>query len=355
MKNNNDVIISVVPGVKGDIGTIKLNRPHALNALTTSMVFDVYEKLHTWQKDESIKAVVITGEGERSFCAGGDIKRFYDLRQENRELSSTFFWHEYRMNHEIFHCSKPYISLLHGITMGGGMGISIPGSHRIADEKTSIFAMPETAIGLHPDVGMGYFLSRCKNNLGFYLGLSGERFNAHDAKHLGIIDQVVLRSRFKDVIQRLAETPFSNDAHASVTKILNYFSCEAKESELIKNEKIINECFSANTLEEILNKLKLSDEFGKKVYQTLLTRSSTSLKVTFRQLKENRTMNFDQCLQLDYRLTTHCLTTHDFYEGIRAALIDKDRNPKWNPASLEEISDADVEKFFSPLEKELSF
>lgn len=353
--NNNDVKFSIVPGVKGDVAHIQLNRPQVLNALTTSMCYDVYEKLREWQKSDQIKAVVISGEGDRAFCAGGDIRRFYDLRQDNQELSSTFFWHEYRMNHEIFHFKKPYIALLHGITMGGGMGISIPGSHRVADEKTSILAMPETAIGLHPDVGMGYFLSRFKNNFGFYFALTGARMDALDAQYFGFVDYLVLRSRFKDLIHRIAETSFSNDANASVSKIIQSFSQPTKISSFAQYEKIINECFSASTLEAVLEKLKNSDSFGQKTYQDLLTKSPTSLKVTFKQLIKNRILNFDQCLQLDYRLTTHFLTTHDFYEGVRAAIVDKDRNPKWNPASLKEVSDADVEKFFAPLEKELVF
>lgn len=341
-----ETIFTKISGKSGDIGLITLNRPKALNALTQSMCIALFEQLKLWANDSTIKAVIVQGEGERAFCAGGDIRYFYEQRQ-TKDILLEFFQHEYRLDQYIFHYPKPYISLLHGITMGGGAGISINGKYRIAAENL-ILAMPETAIGFHPDIGAGYFLTRCPNKAGFYLGLTGARINAIEAKEIGLIDFIVPKEKFPALIATVAETKFSNDAHSDIDHIMNqYHIISSHQNLLSQHQVIIERCFSEKSMEEIIKSLqKESNPWAQQIADELLTKSPTSLKVTLRKLQESNYLNFDDCMQLDYRLTTHFIQHQDFYEGIRAAIIHKDRTPKWQPATLVEVSEQEVEAYF---------
>lgn len=345
---SNDILFLQVPGQGGHIGRIILNRPQVLNAMTTAMCRQVWQQLQQWASDANIKAVVITGEGERAFCAGGDIRHFYENGRKNIAKSREFFWHEYRMNHAIFYFPKPYIALMHGITMGGGAGVAINGSHRIGSENF-MFAMPETGIGLHPDIGAGYFFNECLGKTGYYLGLTGDKIGPDDALYVGILDETVQQRDFNPIIDALAETVFNDNAHVEVSRILQSFRVQPESSKLKDYRMLIERCFSAMTVGEIISKLKAQhNAWAEQACQELLQKSPVSLKLTLKKLHDCRSLNFDQCLQLDFRLTSRILEQHDFYEGIRAAIIDKDRRPKWQPSDLCEI-DQSIKTYFEPL------
>ncbi|CAL7937470.1 unnamed protein product [Xylocopa violacea] len=286
----------------GNKGLITLNRLKALNALNLSMVEKIYPIMKQWELSK--KLVIVEGAGEKAFCAGGDIKSIataFKPGQTNNALGETFFRKEYTLNYFIGTYKIPYVATIDGITMGGGVGLSVHGKYRIATEKT-LFAMPETAIGLFPDVGGTYFLPRLKGQLGLYLGLTGDRL----------------------------KEPYMNK---------------------------IDKCFSASCVEEIIERLmEDNSEWAKKILQMLSKASPTSLKVTMSAIQKGSTLNLADCLKMEYRLACAALSqSSDFYEGVRALLIDKDQNPKWNPGSLKEVTDNYVNQRFAelPPEKEL--
>jgi enoyl-CoA hydratase len=353
-----DIIFSELPGKQGDLGLIVLNRPKALNALTEHMFLAMHDKLHKWEKSPKIKGVVIRGAGDRAFCAGGDIRHVYEQRDEPLEKKRKIFWEEYRLNQRIFHFSKPYIAFLDGITMGGGAGVSINGSHRIATEKLS-FAMPETTIGFFPDVGASYFLPRCPGKMGLYLGLSGRSINAADACFLKLTNYYIPSNYLDEVLQALIEKPFINStAHVAVNEILESFSASPGEADLVDHCDLIGHCFARNTIEEILQALDESDdEWCRELAVQISSKSPTSLKVVLEEMKRGEVLDFDACMQMEYRLVNHFLQGHDFYEGIRAAIIDKDRDPHWKPSELSEVTAAMVDNYFRKLnpDKELHF
>lgn len=355
MNNSTDILFDEIKGNAGNIGLITLNRPQYLNAMTTAMCAVMYDQLEKWEKNTDIKAMVIRGAGERAFCAGGDIRHFYEMGKAGLAKSKEFFWHEYRLNHHIFHLHKPYIALLHGITMGGGVGVSIHGSHRVAAENL-VFAMPETGIGFFPDIGASYFLPRFLDRTGFYLALTGAKLNPADAHYIGAIDFVVPQQRFDELITKIAETKFSTDVHAAVTDIINPFKLNINSPTLLAHRVDIDHCFSHDTVEKIIAALREEKiPWTQQVADTIETKSPTSLKVTLQELQRGSLMEFDDCMRMEFRLANHFLENHDFLEGIRAAVIDKDRNPKWQPATLAEVNEKDVEKYFASVSSELNF
>lgn len=358
-----DVIFSELSGIGGDIGIIVLNRPKVLNALTMDMCCAIGEQLEQWEQSDDIKAVVIRGEGERSFCAGGDIRYVYQQGKSGTKKSRRFFWNEYRLNRKIFRFSKPYIALMHGLTMGGGAGIAVHGTHRVAAEDF-IFSMPETGIGFFPDVGGSYFLPRCTGKIGIYIGLTGDRINIADAIYSGIVDHLVPKKNFESLVYTLAETRFqAENLDLQIFDIINSFSLDIDSMDIAKPHLLehrtgINQCFSAVTMEAIMESLKnLHSAWGDAVIKTLQCKSPTSLKVTLRELHYGARMDFDDCMQMEYRIALQFLTQYDFYEGIRAAIVDKDQQPKWQPHRLHEVTDEYVDSFFEPLDEseELSF
>jgi len=353
--NTNEIKFEVIQ----QIGLITLHRPHALNALTNEMVVAMYHQLGEWAEDPTIKAVVINGDGEKAFCAGGDIRKVYEARNNPQHIDpKKFFWDEYRLNHRIYHFPKPYISLLDGITMGGGVGISIHGSHRVATERFS-FAMPETGIGFFPDVGASFFLPRCPDQTGIYLGLSGARIKAADALELKFVTHYVPAKHLSALIETLSKADYSADwPRDVVSEIIKHFTRDAGTPELKLYHPHINLCFSHQTVENILKELDGHRlEWCHQVSAILKTKSPTSLKVTLHALRHGAMINFDQCMQTEYRLAVRFLEGHDFFEGVRAVIIDKDQKPQWQPSELSAISESDVEKFFAPLQEttELNF
>jgi enoyl-CoA hydratase len=326
------------------IGQITLNRPQALNALNLEMICAIDAQLVQWADAEHIKTVVIRSSNNRAFCAGGDIRKLYTRahQKQTRQEAYTFFQNEYRLNNRIAHYPKPYIALMDGLTMGGGVGISIHGSLRVATENL-IFAMPETGIGFFPDIGASYFLSRCPGYTGMYLALTGARLTAADTIELGLADILVPSHKLDSLVDTIAKTN-------SITTAIAPWNIPATEKAPIHEyRQEIDRCFSADTVEEILTRLnEQNTDWHQETIRTLHQKSPTSLKVTLRQLQKGRQLDLCACLQMEYGLAIQFLENPDFYEGIRAMVIDKDRSPHWSPNTLELVSENDIDNYFLP-------
>lgn len=347
MITNNEILFSEKPGVGGNIGEIILNRPQALNALNTGMCVDFFSQLTTWQNQPNIKAVIVKGAGDKAFCAGGDVRQiYYHHRDQEMEKAYEFFQHEYLLDSKIYHFSKPYISFLDGITMGGGAGISIHGYFRIATEKF-IFAMPETAIGFFPDIAASHFLNRCPGKTGWYLGLCGKKINAADARQLGLVTHTLKSTELNQFEQQLLDLPFNSTDHGKIRELLNNYGRPLVEAELMPVKSLIDDCFDQRSVEDIMQSLeKSSHPFCQETRLLLQKLSPLSLKITFEYLKRSQQMGFDDIVAMNADMVKHFLRSHDFYEGVRAVLIDKDQKPQWKPHRLEEIDTNMVLSYF---------
>jgi enoyl-CoA hydratase len=309
------------------LGLLTLNRPKKLNALNVEMCAAIDSQLTEWQNDDDVKAIIIRGNGERAFCAGGDIASVYHNGRENFEQSLEFFRLEYQMNKRIFHYNKPYIALMHGVTMGGGLGVSVHGSCRIADPEF-VMAMPETAIGFYPDVGGSYFLSRARGELGTYLGLTGARIDAASAHHVGLVDYAVPYDCFDELVAEFIASPL--DDISMIDGLVSTFSVQMHAPKLLEYEATINQCFAKNSIEEIFTALKNQNTaWADEVISSLEKKSPTSLRATLKQIRQANGLSFDDCMASELKLTAQMLQSQDFYEGIRAAVIDKDNQPQW--------------------------
>ena len=325
---------------RGSLGLLTLDRPKALNALTHGMIIGLATQLGAWASDNTIKTVAIQGAGDRAFCAGGDIRAVQQAAIAGRDDGMQLLRDEYHMNAAIGAFPKPYVALIHGICMGGGAGVSVHGRFRLADASLD-FAMPETAIGFIPDIGSSYFLSRLPDEMGLYLGLAGERIGLGDALALGLMTHGVAKTDFEAVIESLAQG-------RAVAQSIAPFVRKVAPGPLQPHRRRIATIFSAASVEAILERLdRDGSDFAHQTAQVIRMRSPTSLKLVFRQLREARQLDLKQCLAMELRLAVHMLKGHDFREGVRAALVDKDKNPKWQPASLAGVGNLDV--FFTPL------
>ncbi|MDH3474282.1 MAG: enoyl-CoA hydratase/isomerase family protein [Rhodospirillales bacterium] len=338
--------------LRGALARVTLNRPKALNALTPEMCRELDARLAAWAEDPAVAAVLIQGTGERAFCAGGDVVTIYESARGDGKLAAAFFRDEYRMNRRIFHFPKPYIAVIDGITMGGGVGVSVHGSHRVATERT-LFAMPETGIGLFPDVGSTFFLPRLPGApglyLGLYLGLTGQRLQGADCLYCGIATHYLERARLAELERALEQADWSGDPKATAGGLLDTLASEPGPPPLAAHRAAIDRCFAQDSVEAILDALEAEGgDWAETTRAHLLTRSPTSLKVAFRQLREGAALDFDQAMIMEYRLASACVAGHDFPEGVRAAVIDKDRRPAWRPATLAEVGDALVDRHFMP-------
>ncbi len=344
MQRDKPIDFIEMPGHSGKLGIILLQRPAALNAIDESMVCAIHQQLTQWASDSVIKAVVIRSTSGRAFCAGGDIRSLYEKKIKNDPTVGDFFKNEYQVNRQIFHYQKPYIALLDGITMGGGAGISIHGSHRVATPHLS-FSMPETSIGYFPDIGGSYFLSRLPHKIGFYLGLTSERISYSDCLALGLVDTVIAADTQEQLIKKLAESALPDKA--AVTRIIQPFSITTPASPLWAHHKEIERCFTKNTVEEILNALESeNNEWCLKTAAIIHTKSPSSLKITLRALQKGSCLDFDACMQMEERLAISFMNSHDLFEGIRAVVIDKDHMPRWKPATLGQVTEEWVGKHF---------
>ena len=339
---------------KGAIGHIVLNRPKALNALTLPMVRTIAPQMEKWAAEKSVKAVVVSGAGDRAFCAGGDVAEIFRRKMAgDTSLGRDFFREEYIVNRAIFRFPKPWIALLDGITMGGGVGLSVHGRFRVATEKF-LFAMPETGIGLFPDVGGGHFLSRLPGQLGMYLALTGQRLKAADALYCGVATHFVASEKMPE-LKRALES-MSGEGDAAVEAVLAQFKGEAGEPTLPAHRAEIDRHFGQDSVEGIVASLaKDGSEWAQKNSAALAKLSPTSMKITFKQIRDGASMSFEDIMTMEYRMSQGCMAGHDFYEGVRAVLIDKDHAPKWQPPALANVGEAIVARHFAPVNNDLVF
>ena len=324
----------------GAAGVVTLTRPQALNALTHKMVLALSRALTAWQVDRDVALVVLKAEG-RAFCAGGDILKVYEAgRLGNPPID--FFADEYRLNAQIARFPKPYISLIDGIVMGGGVGLSFHGSHRVLTENAQ-FAMPEVGIGFFPDVGGSHLLPDLGGYFGMYLALTGNRIRYGDALWSGLATHTISADGQIGLLERLCET---GEPEAVLR---NFFRPAQRETDRDALESIALH-FSKPTLADVIASLETdASEFAKKTLATILTRSPTSLSVAFRQIKAGLTMSMDDCMRMEFRILNRMLAGRDFYEGIRAVLIDKGSSPQWQPARLADVDPVDIDRYFETL------
>ncbi|KOX02290.1 3-hydroxyisobutyryl-CoA hydrolase [Streptomyces sp. NRRL B-1140] len=338
----------VVFRTSGRAAHITLNRPRALNALTHTMVRRIDEALLSWERDPAVETVVITGAGERGLCAGGDIRAIHDDARDGDGTASAAFWRdEYRLNARIARYPKPYVAVMDGIVMGGGVGVSAHGSVRVVTERSRI-AMPETGIGFVPDVGGTHLLATAPGELGTHLALTGAQVGAADALLCGLADHFVPAASLRDFLDALAERP-ADEALADCAQ-------PPPQGVLAAQRGWIDAGYRADTVEEIVRRLLAhGDPSAKEAAETLLAKSPTALKVTLASLRRARKLGaLEPVLNQEYRVSCAALATPDLVEGIRAQVVDKDRRPRWSPTTLAEVADADVERFFTPLgEREL--
>ncbi|MFE3598613.1 enoyl-CoA hydratase/isomerase family protein [Streptomyces sp. NPDC059142] len=328
---------------RGHAAHITLNRPEALNSLTHEMVLRIDEALSEWEHDPAVGTVVLTGAGERGLCAGGDIRAIHDDARDGDGAASAGFWRdEYRLNARIARYPKPYVAVMDGIVMGGGVGVSAHGSVRVVTERSRI-AMPETGIGFVPDVGGTYLLALAPGELGTRLALTGAPIGATDALLCGLADHYMPSDSLRSFVDDLAELP--------VHEALGRHVQDPPPEESAARRDWIDRCFSADTVEDIVQRLLAQeDPAAKETAGTLLGKSPTALKVTLRALRRARRLGpLERVLDQEYRVSCACLRGPDLVEGIRAQVIDKDRNPRWTPATLAEVGDAEVDRFFTPL------
>lgn len=337
--------------VKGQLGLITLNRPQAMNALNLGMVQAMYKQLKAWANDTAVQAVAVIGAGDKAFCAGGDVVSLYKSGKAWKENGCegeaewrTFFHDEYRLNSLIKHYEKPYIAIMNGITMGGGVGISVHGAYRIATDNTML-AMPETGLGLIPDVGGGFFLPRAPQHLGMYLALKGERVRAADCRYLGICNSYVPEDKIQGLLQELIETPSLDRDRVSL--LLARYNEDAGESPLSLMHDKIDQYFGHGSVKTILDKLKANGgEWALEQLKALKRMSPISMLVTFEQMQRGAELDFNDVMKMEYRIVNQIMKGDDFYEGVRAILLDKDYKPKWSPATYKEIDDALVAAHF---------
>jgi enoyl-CoA hydratase len=349
MSHADDEVLIERAGRAGAVLHVTLNRPRALNALTLGMIRRFDLALAAAARDPAIHCVVLTGAGDRAFCAGGDVRAIAEsLRDPASILSQDFFRDEYVLNRRIHRYPKPHIALIDGVSMGGGFGVSVHGSHRIGTEKL-VFAMPETTIGLFPDVGGTWFLTRCPGEIGTYLALTGRRIGLADALYCGYATHAVGRDRLADLTQALfAAAPRDT---AEVAAVLARVAPPPSESPpLAQHRALIDRCFGFDTIEAIMGALdRDGGAWGADILGELAQKSPSSLKITLQQLRGGKGLEIEDVLIREYRMTQHFMAAYDFAEGVRALLIDKDQKPRWRPPTLGEVDRATVDRYFAPL------
>ena len=331
---------------RGAAGVVTLNRPQALNAVTHGMVRALRSQLDAWAEDGAVSRVVVTAAGGKAFSAGGDIRALTDLGRAGKYDEAVAFWRdEYPLNAAIQGYRKPYIALIDGIVMGGGVGISVHGSHRVAGDKYH-FAMPEVGIGFFPDVGATWFLPRMPGELGTFCALTGERFNAADGVAAGVATHRVPSERFPALIEGLSGS-------VSVDAVLAAFAEPAGEGPIAAHRKTIDRLFSGNSIEEILSRLDgeagSDADWAHKIAANIRAKSPLSLKLALAQIRRGARWDFATCMQAEFRIVSRIIRGHDFYEGVRAVITDKDNTPRWRPDTLAQIANAEVERHFSAL------
>jgi enoyl-CoA hydratase len=348
MAETQDVLVET----QGALGRIRLNRPKAINSLTLEMVQEIAAALRRFAEDPAVGLVLVTGEGERGLCAGGDIRALYDHGRDNSGFGACFFSTEYRMNAEISTYPKPYLAVMDGITMGGGVGISAHGAIRIVTERTRM-AMPETGIGFFPDVGGTWLLSHGPGEIGTFIGLTGDSFGGADAIYAGLADLFVQSAKIPELIAAFSQLPAGMPVE-KIRAVARRFA-EDEIQPLAAHRAEIDSCFHFDSIEEIIAALQASgSEFAQKTLAVMRQKSPTSMKVTLRLLRRAaKDTHLRESLQREFEVAKAVLASDEFYEGVRAAVVEKDRNPKWSPATLPEVTEAVLGKYFSQTAEKL--
>ena len=334
----------LITAVEGPVGRIRLNRPKALHALTTAMCRGVLDALETWRTDDAVRCIVIDHAEGRGFCAGGDIRMLAESGAKDGAEARAFFHTEYRMNHRLFTYAKDSVAFMDGITMGGGVGISQPCKFRVATENTK-FAMPETGIGLFPDVGGGWYLSRLPGRIGQYLALTGHRLDGAECHALGLATHFLPANEVDEAKQRIADAP------EAIAATLDALSAAPGEAKLLSQREAIDRLFASDRLEEVFAALESDDgDFARDTLPTLRTKSPQTMKVSLKLLLDGATMpTFEDEMRQEYAVGSRVVQRHDFLEGVRAVIVDKDNAPRWNPATPEGVSDHVIDQIFAPL------
>jgi enoyl-CoA hydratase len=330
-------------------GVLVLNRPKALNALTHGMVREMTAALTNWETDSQIRRIIVKASGDRAFCAGGDIRAIHDLGKSGRRAEAlSFFREEYRLNRQIKRYPKPYVALIDGIVMGGGVGVSVHGTYRVAGDRYS-FAMPEVGIGFFPDVGGTYALPRLPFHAGTYLALTGARIGRADAIALGLATHAVASADLAAVEAALA-------AGDDIEATLKLFAAPSEEAPLLTHRALIERVFSLGSVAEIVAALaEDASPFAQKTLATIQAKSPTSLAIALEQMRRGAELSFEAAMALEMRIVTRVTEGHEFYEGVRAVIIDKDNAPRWEPAGIAAVTPEAIAPYFAPLDDELVF
>jgi enoyl-CoA hydratase len=334
----------VIVAVDGNVGRLRLNRPKALHALTTEMCAAVLDALEAWRADAGVEAIVLDHAEGRGFCAGGDIRMLSTSGAGDGAEARAFFATEYRMNHRLFTFAKPIVAFMDGVTMGGGVGIALPARFRVATENTK-FAMPETSIGLFPDVGGGWYLSRLPGRIGQYLALTGHRLDGAEAHALGLATHYLPADRIEDAKAGIVTDPQAIEA------ALDALSVTPPEPALLAHRDAIDRLFASDRLEEVFAALQADPgEWATAQLATLRTKSPQAMAVSLKLLLDGRAMaTFEDEMRQEYAVGTRVVQRPDFIEGVRAVIVDKDHAPRWNPATPAEVSDHLIDRIFAPL------
>lgn len=334
----------LITTIEGPVGRIRLNRPKALHALNLAMCEGVLDALEAWRADPAVEVVTIDHAEGRGFCAGGDIRMLAASGAGDGSEARAFFHAEYRMNHRLFTYAKPTVAFMDGITMGGGVGLALPCRFRVATENTK-FAMPETGIGLFPDVGGGWYLSRLPGRIGQYVALTGHRLDGADCLALGLATHYLPSAALDAAKAGLAQTP------QDIAGVLDALSTAPPEARILADQTQIDRLFASDVLEDIFDALAADGgEWATATLATLRTKSPQSMKVSLRLLADGAAMpTFEDEMRQEYAVGAHVVQRHDFLEGVRAVIVDKDNAPVWEPATPEAVSDHLIEQIFAPL------
>ncbi|RIS58202.1 enoyl-CoA hydratase/isomerase family protein [Mycobacteroides abscessus] len=334
--------------VEKGVGLLTLNRPKAINSLTYDMIAAMSAVLAEWEADDAVRVVVLSGAGERGLCAGGDVVAVHDSAKIDGVAARRFFRDEYVLNAQIARFPKPYVALMDGIVMGGGVGVGGHANIRIVTD-TSKVAMPEVGIGFIPDVGGTYLLSRAPGQLGLHAALTGAPFSGADAIALGFADHYVPHDRLEKFTKAIIDS--------DIATALAIHGTNAPSSDLLAQRNWIDECYGGESVADIVAALQArGDERARAAADQILTRSPIALSVTLAAVRRARELpSLEAVLTQEYRVSSQSVRSHDLVEGIRAQLVDKDRNPQWVPKTLAEVTKADVEEFFQPVSDDLEW
>jgi enoyl-CoA hydratase len=339
----------VITEREGHVGRIRLNRPKALNALTTAMCAKITEALLAWRADPGVVLILIDHIGDRGFCAGGDIRAMAEAGRDDPAAGAAFFLTEYRMNELLQRYPKPVCAIMDGIVMGGGVGLSVYAQYRVGTEYT-VFAMPETGIGLFPDIGAGWFLSRLPGEFGTWMALTGARLRPANLMYLNLLTHHVRQERLSSLKEKLVAMPHE------AKRILMRFHDDPGQPGLSGKQSALDSVFEHDAVEEIVAALKAGSTWAQEQAEILSAKSPTSMKVALRELREAREKpTFADQIATEYRLAVRMIQTNDFQEGVRAIVVDKTVPARWSPARLEDVTDATLDALFAPFDDQPEF